>query len=95
VSETELFLKFFSNNYTELYIIILINKESSVITVIRRNFLTVNTIFIDISTVDISTVNTIITDIENIIERAELLKLTDITEFNLIFLTIIKAAVIS
>ncbi|KLJ12621.1 hypothetical protein EMPG_12351, partial [Blastomyces silverae] len=35
------------------------------------------------------------TDIEDIIERVKLSRLTDITEFNLIFLTVIKAAAAS
>ncbi|KLJ07291.1 hypothetical protein EMPG_10024, partial [Blastomyces silverae] len=100
ISEIKLFLRFSLNNCTELYITILINRESNIITVTERrekekNLLIIDTIFTDALTIDILTIDTVITDIEDIIERAELLRLINITEFNLIFLIIMKAAVIS
>ncbi|KLJ12853.1 hypothetical protein EMPG_12147, partial [Blastomyces silverae] len=100
VSETELFLKFSLNDCIELYIIILIDKRSSIITVTERierekNLLTVDTISTDTLTIDILTVDTVIVSVEDVIREAELLRLTNITKFNLIFLTVTEAAVTS
>ncbi|KLJ13875.1 hypothetical protein EMPG_11203, partial [Blastomyces silverae] len=103
VSEIKLFSEFTLNNFTESYIIMLINRENNIIIALFikkfinrvKNEREKNLTLIDIFTINIITVNIIIVNIEDITERAELLKLTDITEFNLTFLTIIEAAAAS
>ncbi|KLJ11915.1 hypothetical protein EMPG_12934, partial [Blastomyces silverae] len=84
------FSEFTLNDLTELYTIILIDRESSVTIVTERREREKNLLTADISTADIITADT-----EDVIEEVKLLRLTDITEFNLIFLTIIEATVTS
>ncbi|KLJ06572.1 hypothetical protein EMPG_10036, partial [Blastomyces silverae] len=85
VLRIKLFSEFTLNNLTESYIIILINRESDIITAVKRREREKNLL----------TADTVIISIKDVIERVKLLKLTDTAEFNLIFLIIMKAAAAS
>ncbi|EGE86811.2 hypothetical protein BDDG_09761 [Blastomyces dermatitidis ATCC 18188] len=90
-----------SNDYTELYIIMLIEERGSVATVIKRaeNRLDTDTLISrrdDISLQDMATTAAAVREAEeDVTMRAVLLQLIDTAAFNLAFLTVMKAAAAS